>query len=223
MSDPVVQSVKMAEGFTLFHPAGSYLGRSCAAGCYEPQQTEAVKRIVKRGWTFIDVGAGIGYYSMLAARIGCAVRAFEPSTVNADMVRRAIAANGADVRLFDVAAGRECGMADFSLSVANDGDNRLGVKHKTRHLRVRVVTLDSVKSQLFPLVAGRLFVKIDVQGVEADVLEGARQLIADYRPTMLVEARYSGTTYGLLESMGYDWTELGQRFQFCDLLAIPRL
>ena len=63
---------------------------------YEPHVTRALRDTLGRGATFIDVGANIGYFALLAAKIvGPAGRvvAFEPNPANCDLLRRSIEAN----------------------------------------------------------------------------------------------------------------------------------
>lgn len=64
---------------------------------YEPHVTGELRRLLKAGMVFVDVGANIGYFTMLAASLvgpGGKVIAFEPNEDNCDLVRRSTQANG---------------------------------------------------------------------------------------------------------------------------------
>ena len=71
-------------GFVRMLDMGEAIQRSMAKGKYEPEQTAWVKKTLKRGGRFVDIGANFGYYTSLAASIvgpTGRVFAFEPSPV----------------------------------------------------------------------------------------------------------------------------------------------
>lgn len=223
--------IRMTDGFTL-HPAdGSYLGRACRGGVYEREQSDIIRATVGPGWTFIDVGAGIGYYSMLAATWGCDVIAFEPSYENHRAVERAIIANN----LFDrvtllrlAVSDKAGGTVQLASNPNNDGDNRLVAPDEWVRQPVYRTTLDAALPGL-TTTPQRVFIKADVQGGEMAVLRGAAGLIRCCWPTMLIEdaphhcknAGETGTLRDLLDAIGYRWCEVGKRSTFCDLFCEP--
>jgi hypothetical protein len=51
-------------------------------GVYEPEETELIKKLVKPNDVCIDVGANVGYFTVLMAKLGAYVYAFEPEPSN---------------------------------------------------------------------------------------------------------------------------------------------
>lgn len=149
-------------------------------GIYERFETGLVKRRLKPGQTFIDIGAHIGYYSALAASIvGTTGRvyAFEPSPANAEVLRRNMARFGDRVKIFEAAVTDRAGRATLYLNPTNSGDNRLfRTPAKDRQsVEVETVALDTLPD-LRDVQAD--FIKIDIQGLEVKAIRGAAGLIS---------------------------------------------
>jgi FkbM family methyltransferase len=161
-------------------------------GSFEPAELAAALACVRPGDTAIDVGANIGLLTVpLALAVASAglVVAIEPLPTNVRRLRANLARNGLDaVRIVEAAVGEADGRA--TLHTAGDpafGSLREIVKHRTSgDLDVELRSLDSLWAELGrPAVA---LVKIDVEGAELEVLDGAGELLATARPVLLVEA-----------------------------------
>ncbi len=140
---------------------------------YEPDVWRELLASVSPGDVVADVGANVGLYAVaIARRVGRTGRviAYEPDAGNAELLRRNLALNGwADVvEVRDVAVGSERGEIPF---VSDRQQSRFDPAGASR---VRVVTLDDELDQLALL-------KIDVEGFECAVLQGARRVLADDR------------------------------------------
>jgi len=162
-------------------------------GCYEPIETAIVLARLKPGMTVIDVGANIGHYAMIAAAaIGPEGRvvAFEPDAENHAALAANLALNGfAQATAERLALGAKPGEAILYRDQANRGGHSLeaaNVQKPGGEARVTVTTLDAYVAEL---LAGRRvgFIKIDVQGSEAEVLAGASATLANHGPELLVE------------------------------------
>jgi FkbM family methyltransferase len=154
-----------------------------------------VNRFLKPGMVFVDVGANDGYYSLFAARrVGASGRviAVEPSSRERANLERNLARNGLDnVIVVSAALGAEPGVADLRLAQGkHSGHNTLG---KFAHDDVQAASLERVKVQTLDSVVAELgldridFVKIDVEGAEASVVAGARSVLKEMRPVMILE------------------------------------
>ncbi|VTR91658.1 Methyltransferase, FkbM family OS=Singulisphaera acidiphila (strain ATCC BAA-1392 / DSM 18658 / VKM B-2454 / MOB10) GN=Sinac_2265 PE=4 SV=1: Methyltransf_21 [Gemmata massiliana] len=180
-------------------------------GVYEPVLTELVLNEVRPGDVALDLGAHIGYYTLLLARLvgtGGRVVALEPDPDNYALLRRNVQANGfAQVTLFPGAAGDRPGRCGLHRSTDNAGDHRLHPADEAR----AVVDVDVVRVDwLFRDRAhGVDFVKMDVQGSEGAALEGMTGLLErSPRVKLLLEFWPLG-----LERSGYGAARLLDRLQ----------
>jgi FkbM family methyltransferase len=162
-------------------------------GVWEARETEFVRALLRPGDTFVDVGANIGYFSVLAAeRTGSSgyVIAFEPEPRNLELLRMNLARNGVrtNATVFPLAAySHSCEMA-LATDEANRGDHRLA-PHDDTGLRVRCVRLDDVLPRSVDVI------KIDTQGFDHDVVAGLTKTIAA-NPALVVLTELSLTKLG---------------------------
>jgi len=155
---------------------------------YEPLSRRMLARYLEPGMHVVDVGAHIGWYSVLAGRaIGSTglVDAVEPWPENVEFLRANIALNDLEnVRVHTVAAGTASGKRAFNITEASDSHGFFAhpLAATTQQIDVEVVPLDDL------VEAPAELAKIDVEGAELDVLEGMRGLIeASERLSLLVE------------------------------------
>ncbi len=170
-------------------------------GVWEPYETELVLAALAPGDVFVDAGANIGYFSILAAaRVGPAgaVYAFEPDPGNAALLRASATLNGlADtVTVVEAALAREAGSAELFLSADNLGDHQLFSGDEARD-SVAVAKLNGA-AYLAPRVNRIAMVKVDTQGFEYEVLAGLMPLLQQLpaAPRLLVEL----TPYSLAQA-----------------------
>lgn len=178
-------------------------------GLHEQQVQEALRRTLPPGGTFADVGAHVGFMSLVAARqVGARGRvvAIEPVPENAAAVRANAALNAmGQVTVIEAAAGASGGEAEL-ITVEDTLWTRLASvgPHERERGRsvVRTVALDE-------LVAGGELplpdvVKIDVEGAELDVVEGMRALLAQGRTTVICEMHGKNRAFAdLMDELGY--------------------
>jgi FkbM family methyltransferase len=200
------------------HPAvrDRYVSPVLAAGFpYEPFETEWVQNLVRPGDAVLDLGAHIGYYTLLLARwVGPYGRvvAFEPDPTNFALLQRNVAANGyRHVELFNRAAADRSGPTLLYLSSDNAGDHRVWAPTEARpSVAVETVELD----RLFGDADRHFdFIKMDVQGAEYAAARGMRgllgrpgrrYLVTEYWPLGLRSAGAEPADYlGLLEELGF--------------------
>lgn len=192
-------------------PSGAAAGY--ALGTSEPAIQDAFAERVPAGGVVWDVGANVGFYAMIAARLvgeHGRVVAFEPLPANQDAIRRNVALNGfQNVELVGAALSDAEGDAELELHgdptwAKLDTSADTAFKRDSAvagSVRVPVTTLDA---QLRRLPAPAL-VKIDIEGAEVAALRGAERLLSEVRPTIVCELH--GTNAGVadaLEAHGYD-------------------
>ena len=146
---------------------------------WEPGETALVRSWLGSGMTFVDIGAHVGYYTLLASRLvgpGGLVVAFEPSPRNHELLLAMVWRNQlTNVACFPWAVGAENGVVDLYLDPTNTGDNRVfGSQAERGSVPVRRVALDALAVLRPPIDV----VKMDVQGAEPDVVRGMETLLA---------------------------------------------
>ena len=145
-----------------------YVQRKIWYGCFEPAQVRVVERMIRPGDTVIDVGANVGFYTLLFARlVGSTgtVHAFEP--VMADALELNLELNGyRQVTVHRAAAGAENGFVRLSNPRPRASSGNWRRSDGANGFEVPQVTLDQYVNERVA------FVKIDVEGMEADVLAG---------------------------------------------------
>ncbi|MBI1180512.1 MAG: FkbM family methyltransferase [Alphaproteobacteria bacterium] len=160
-------------------------------GVWEPNLTAFFRRTLRPGDTVVDVGANIGYFSLLAARLvgpSGAVHAVEASPAIADLLERNVALNGfANVTVHRVAASDRAGKlhlfsggAGGNLGASTTRDHRAAEAGYALEAEVPARPLSEIVP-LDALLAARI-VKIDVEGAEADVLAGLASVMDRFGP-----------------------------------------
>jgi FkbM family methyltransferase len=182
------------------------------SGEYEPHLTAVFERYCRPGMTVVDVGANLGYYSLLASRlVGASGRvvALEPNSENCRLLLSSLRMGGVtNVQLIPVAADTEAGWAYYSTHVGSNG-GLIEDQDLLKHPGTVVPTL-----RLDDIVEGPVgFLKMDVEGAEGRVVKGATRLIERDRPIITTELkaemlrRVSGTSVadylGYFERVGY--------------------
>ena len=192
-----------------------YMQRSIYAGGYELGETVLVKAHVKRGMTVVDIGANVGYYTALAAKLvghSGRVLAFEPSPSAFSKLQGMVKGRCDHVRLFNVALG-SCEGSLTLYHPPGDEHNLNPSMYQYRQgmvgVTVPVTTLDSVLDAIERVD----FLKIDVEGYEPLVFKGAikslesgkiRNILYESNPRMLSLANNSAQElYKQLTSLGY--------------------
>lgn len=199
-----------------------YIGQRIALEKYEPYETQLILRQAKIGDTIVDVGANIGYYTVLLAdKVGKngKVYAFEPDKTNFEILVKNIKENNLEnVVAINAAVGKKEGELKLHKSEENFGDHKLyedkptlpslnppsqnatdghrnGGKDYLNEELVKIIKLDDyLKDTKVDLI------KIDTQGWEPEVIDGAKELIKKNKPIMFLE--YSPASYKLAKLNG---------------------
>jgi FkbM family methyltransferase len=172
-------------------------------GDYEPLARETFRHDLRHADVVADVGAHIGFYSLLAAREAphASVVAFEPDPYNAAALRMNIKRSGVrNVRVVERAVADRAYRASFRQNDATTGNSlipRVVGVGPARDIEVDTTTLDA---ELGDLSGRRLLLKLDVEGAERLALSGAAGSLRDAAAvTAIVELhpaalREAGTT-----------------------------
>src|SRR3954469_1939725 len=202
------QLAEVAEGYLLYNVHDRYMGQAIGRyGEYCAEELDVLKRLCGPGDVVLDVGANIGAHTVpLAQIVGPQGRviAFEPQRLMFQVLCANVALNSlTNVDCHWAAAGASVGSIvvpeeDYASTGNFGGVSLIGAEDG---IRVPQVTLDS-----FLAVSKLKLLKIDVEGMEADVIHRARALIGRFRPLLYVEndrRDRSEALMRLIDGLGY--------------------
>jgi len=155
---------------------------------WSPMETEIIKSNLKEGDTFVDVGAHIGYFTLIAARLVGPhghVYSFEPNPRSFNILQKNIKANNLEnVTAINKAVTNKTSSTYLYLNMQNTGDTRItNPNRETNKVKVKTTTLNKeLKNKSID------FIKIDVQGAEPLVLNGGKKILdKNNKMKMLIE------------------------------------
>lgn len=212
LKEPVV--INWIEGLKLrIHPKNEVFRSIFVRGIYDPNLIVAVNSCLRKGSVFIDVGASMGYFSLLASKVVGSegrVVAVEPSS--RDFTR--LVDNGNINNLQNMSVHRlavtDTDDQTVKLMVANEERSSLNTLGSTFSFKgleketveeVRTVTIDTlVQKENLEHVD---FIKLDIEGSELVALKGAMKTIETYRPVIML-----GANEDALSACGFNIAEL---------------
>lgn len=163
-------------------------------GSYEPELQDAIGRHIRPGMVVYDVGANVGYISLMLARVvgeNGRVLAFEPLPANAERIRRNAALNpeGQRLELHELAVSNGPGTVRFRVHASNAMGRMETVEGRTEgygdSIEVPTAGLDELVYER-GLPAPDV-IKMDIEGGEVLALPGAARLLAEKHPLLLLE------------------------------------
>jgi len=185
------KSVRIGDATTILNPDDPVISGALFFGVYEKGETAFVQRSLQSGMTVLDIGANVGYYTALATRaVGPSGRviALEPDPQSFEYLEQTIAANKVgNVNAFRCAAADHEAKMTLHISKDNRGDNRLYEPDpKWPKITVTARPADDVLKESG--IDSVDFIKIDVQGFEASVINGLQNTLAQSKKlTLLAE------------------------------------
>jgi len=148
-------------------------------GIHEKYVTKLFKRIVREGMTVVDLGAHIGYYTLLAAKLvgkNGKVFAFEPAPTNYSLLVKNIEANGYNnVIPVNKAVSNKIGTSKLFLAPDNTSGHKLWNSYNSREsIDIEVTTLDEFFGNYDTKID---IIKMDIEGGEMAALQGMDNII----------------------------------------------
>ncbi len=195
-------------------PLDHVQGYGLVRGVLEPEVQEALRRHVAPGAVVFDIGANIGFFSLLSASLtgpDGRVEAFEPVPTSAAAVRANASLNNLpNIHLHEIAVADEPGTARLCVPVDPSWahlDLRGRHPNTAFERSVPLVSLDTEIAQ------GRLpipdVVKVDVEGAEVAVLRGMRKTLVNHAPVIVCELHESNREIlSLADELGYEVSNL---------------
>lgn len=147
---------------------------------YDEEAQHFIKNHLKAGDIFLDIGANVGFYSLLASRIvgeTGKVISIEPNPKTHSKLEKTIENNNIhNITLLNIGLGKEKGMLDLFFDSNSGNDSATMVAHDSQEsVKVEVWPLDEVLSK--HQIDRINYLKIDVDGFEPDVFAGATSLL----------------------------------------------
>ncbi|HOE18430.1 MAG TPA: FkbM family methyltransferase [Syntrophorhabdaceae bacterium] len=211
---PVLCGPLKGARFKLGAISGEGGGASVYFNMVEPEQTSVFVNTLKNGMVFFDIGANVGYYTILGARLVGAqgkVFAFEPAIRNLAYLYRHIVLNKAkNVTILSVACSDRMSLKFFTAG-KNFAEGHIVEKDDTSGAQpIPAISVDEVvrKTGCCPDV-----IKIDVEGVELSVLKGARDVLYKARPKLFLSTHsdtHQKTCIEYLKECGYTYEALNK-------------
>jgi len=152
-------------------------------GLYEKSSMTFLLRYLRQDEGFVDVGANVGVYTVLAAGVaGARVRAFEPFSGAYDALVENVSLNALDDRVELHRRGIGSRNSKAFITTAHKGGNRItGAKTGEALERIDIVSLDHAVGTDVPDA-----IKIDVEGYEEQVLRGARRILSSRKNNVVI-------------------------------------
>lgn len=180
--------VSTSLGFTIV--SRNYIAnRMMLQGTFEINEVDIMKSHIQEADVFVDVGANIGYYTCLARSLSKYVVAFEPQRQNLECLYASLDRNGwRNTEVFPLALSSTPGFLTlYGASGPSASLVRGWAGYSERFKKVVPVnTMDNLLCNRFE--RKKIFIKIDVEGAEYDVLKGAiKTLTMSPRPTWFIE------------------------------------
>jgi len=144
-------------------------------GIRERKATAYMQSILQPEWTVVDIGANIGYYALMEARVCKEVLAIEPEPANYELLLKNIKLNGCkNIRTLQAAVGDTNGTTELAISDAANWHRVKTKSTKRDTITVPITTLDTyLGNKKVDMV------RMDVEGYEFNILKGMEQTIAN--------------------------------------------
>jgi|GEM_PF-1696242 len=182
------------------HEAGYFsmeldLSKTPECGYYfydlNPKLTEYLLK-TRGGGTMLDVGANVGFYSLVASLAFKHVYAFEPCSITFTRLEKNIRLSAKNhIHAYPLGLSSNSGKTLLRVFEAASGNNTIEKSHASEVMHnytdeeINIMTLDEVATKFeFEEVD---FIKIDVEGHEAEVLRGAQETLRRWRPWLFIE------------------------------------
>lgn len=149
-------------------------------GMWEKGEVNVFKKTIQEGWIVLDIGANIGYPSLLLSKLvgkSGKVIAFEPDKDNLQILRKNIKANNIqNIKVVPMAVSDHTGDGTLFVSDSHSGDHRIynptGEERKTQN--IKTISLDDYSKSNNKIN----FIQMDVEGAEELVFKGMKRMLA---------------------------------------------
>ncbi len=182
-------------------------------GTYEPELQAALKHLIPPGSVIYDVGANIGYVSLLLARVAGEngkIFAFEALPSNIKQLQRNLELNRMESRIVacPIAVADKSGQVSFLVHASGGMGKAVGSAGRDEHYQSEI-TVESIALDDFVFKQGNpppAVIKMDIEGGEILALPGMKRILDEFHPLLLMELHgpeSSRAAWQHLTSAGY--------------------
>jgi FkbM family methyltransferase len=182
----------------------------------EPETFKFIMQTIKNCKVFIDVGAYIGGYSIRAAKC-CKVYAIEPLPANYKILKINEKLNNVKINSFNIAAGKEKGKIKLYYRPEHYFSPSIKYKYK-EFIEVEMKPLDEIINE-----ESIDLIKIDVEGAEDLVLEGARNCLKRTKMVIIERSESLSKAYRILKEEGFKLVKILDENTVANLLFIKSI
>lgn len=162
---------------------------------HEPETEIHLKKLLSNAKCFVDIGANVGYFSLMAKAINpnIAVYSFEPNPNNIKKIEENIQLNHyQNITLSSSCVSDSAGTVSFSVPpIHESGWGRITNDHlpldNFTHISTQAITLDQLMSENYFQHHTPDLIKIDVEGNEFKILKGGKEFLKNHSPILCVE------------------------------------
>lgn len=210
---------KIIDDITLFYDTGDkVLSEIFSKNEYEKATTNAVMKLVKPGMNVINIGANIGYFTLLMARqVGPTgkVFAFEPSHNTVKFLQKNVDVNGyTNVEIHAKAVSNKNGKADFWIGKSSTYSFLSEMKTQSysqlTKVEVEITTIDDFFREKNAKID---FIMMDAEGSEKYILEGSQKALQN-NPDIEIITEYNPFTLKLAETDGKSFLDMIEKLGF---------
>lgn len=198
-----MEVIETRYGKLIAHKNDKYLGKSLFQyGEFSEGEVELFRDFIGKDMVVCDVGANIGAHTLVFSQLAKQVYAYEPVPLNFNALAGMIALNDLrNVICVQMGIGEKAEVMTY-MDLDTGRENNFGAARLEKFCGERPV-------RVFPLNTDCNFLKIDVEGMEVQVLKGARPMIERCQPIIYMEAdreQQVPEIFSTLESLGYTYT-----------------
>lgn len=182
----IPKEIIIPEGVLYLNQRDPVVSGALILGAYEPYFAEEFRKHLTPGSVVVDIGANLGYYTLIASALAQRVIAYEPEKENVDLLRQTIERN----KLYNVLViEKGIGARDEELTLTLDPDNKgkhtLLSNTEGEKKTISVTTLDSSIAQEH--IEHIDLIKMDIEGWEGYALKGMANILRDMCPILFFE------------------------------------
>ena len=152
-------------------------------GIFHPIETNLIKNMVKSNHTVLDIGAHIGYFTIIMARQAKQVYAFEPEPRNFHTLQKNVNLNElSNVKLYNRAVAEHNYKTKLHLCHTSSGMHRL---YPSRWCKEGTIEVETIS--INEIIEDADFIKMDIEGAELGALKGMKKLLEKNGPPIIME------------------------------------